>query len=276
MIETENKQKHHKSPVMKKRKRHTKSLYMMARCNKNMSENDRKKILYHELDSFDNEVKIKNIHTQCKANIFRFTNYISSFIVIVAGAVIIGLEATSKCISIPTIVLAGLLTVTKALSEVFRWGPQGLFFKQSTIRLKRVRRQVSDMKLMIHQYTTDQLMNEIRHMRNEYDDIDFSTYKMSTGGTATFNTNDIEVTNDIDQIHLDQSSNFGTPSSNHISPIRSPSSPSTNNNLQKISPRYSLDRGQKFMVSPSSFNKTVKSPSQPQPFSESEFKDFKD
>lgn len=219
-----------------------KSLYLMARCNRNMTEFERKQILFHELEAFDDEVRSKNVHTQCKANIFRFANVISSFIVIVAGAVIVGLQATSSCISIPSLILAGLLTVTQALYEVFRWGPQGVFFKQSTIRLKRVRRQINDIKLMIHQYTIDQLMNEIRYMRNEYDDIDFSTYKMSTGGDAKLKTNIIEVVNDVDQIQMEPMSDHGTPASNRTTPTYHASSPSLrheNNVLhQQLSPYY--------------------------------------
>jgi len=217
----------HVNPLSK-----NKALYMMARCNKDMSELDRKQILFHELETFDDEVKSKNVHTQCKANIFRFANIISSFIVIVAGAVIVGLQATSPCISVPCLVLAGLLTVMQALYEVFRWGPQGVFFKQSTIRLKRIRRSINDIKLMIHQYTTDQLMSEIRYMRNEFDDIDFSTYKMTTGGDAKFKTNALEVTNDTDQIQLEPLSNPGSPTYHTSSPMIHPHY----NNSQQVSP----------------------------------------
>lgn len=197
-----------------------KSLYLMARCNKEIGEFDRKQILFHELETFDTEVRTKNIHTQCKANIFRFANIISSFIVIVAGAIIVGLQATNPCISIPSLVLAGLLTTTQSLYEVFRWGPQGLFFKQATIRLKRVRRQINDIKLMIHQYTADQVMNEIRHMRNEYDDIDFTTYKMSTGESIKFQANTLEVVNDPNQLDSPFSnSNPSTPVPHLSNPI---------------------------------------------------------
>jgi hypothetical protein len=170
-----------------------KSLYLMARCDKNLSETNKKRIFYHELDSLDKEVKAKNGSTQFKSGILRGANIISSYIIIIAGSIITGIQVFSGQKNIPIIVLAVILTVIQSLREVFRWGPQGVFFKQATIRLKRLRRQINDIKLIIYQYTPEQIMNEIRYMRNEFDDIDFTSYKVSSGNEVKFQNEGLDV-----------------------------------------------------------------------------------
>lgn len=207
---------------------------VMARCDVNLNESERKMALYGELVEFDQEVASKYIATQCKANVFRIANIASSFIVIIAGAVIVGIEAYAGCENKTAIALAAILTITQGLYEMFRWGPQGVFFKQSTIRLKKIRQNISHIKLMIQDYSSQKLLYEIRNLRLNYDDIDLSTYKISSG-TATYKPDNIVINDrqsspDIPTPEIARP-NQHNPNRRHTKPvitIQNPDSPTLN------------------------------------------------
>ncbi len=143
-----------------------------ARYSSRISDEQRLELILNEFSLVRKEVETKSIEAQCKANWFRIVNTLSSLVILLAAAVIIGLQAASDCISIPVIVLSSIIFTMEGTHKLFRWGPQGVLYKSGAIQLKRILRQVRDYMYMFHRYSHDQLLTLISHLRAQYDNID--------------------------------------------------------------------------------------------------------
>ena len=168
------------------------SLYR-ARYSSQITKEQKMDLMLNELQLFKKEVELKTVQTHCKANSFRILNTLFSLAILSFSAVIIGLQAASDCVNIAVIVLSSGIFLIEGAHKLFRWGPQGIMYKNASIKLKRLTRQSRDYMYIFHRYTTDQLMSIISRLRTEYDDIDISLYRTSITGAAKYNTGlDIE------------------------------------------------------------------------------------
>lgn len=159
-----------------------------ARYSSRISDEQRMELILNELSLVRKEVENKAVETQCKANWFRIVNTLSSLVILLSSAIIIGLQAASDCINIPVIVFSSIIFVMEGTHKLFRWGPQGVLYKHGTIQLKRILRQTRDYMYMFHRYSVEQLLALISQLRAQYDDIDVGLYKTSMAGAAKYNT----------------------------------------------------------------------------------------
>ncbi len=189
-----------------------------ARNNSKISEDQRMELVLNELSLVRKEVENKMTEIQYKANTFRMINSLSSLVILSLAAAIGGLEAASECLNIAVIVMISIIFVTEGIHKLFRWGPQGVIYKQGTIQLKRIVRQIRDYMYMFHQHTPEQLLSIIGQLRNQYDEIDVGLYKLSMNGQAKFNTGlDIEQGNPSFLSNLNSSTPILSPTaSNNI------------------------------------------------------------
>lgn len=159
-----------------------------ARYSSRISDEQRMELILNELSLVRKEVENKSIETQCKANWFRIINTLSSLVILLSSAVIIGIQAASDCVNIPVIVFSSFIFAMEGTHKMFRWGPQGVLYKHGTIQLKRIMRQTRDYMYMFHRYSVEQMLALISQLRSQYDDIDVGLYKTSMAGVAKFNT----------------------------------------------------------------------------------------
>ena len=159
-----------------------------TRCDPKISELQRREYIYGEFELVGSSIETKAIETGNKAGIFRFVNVLSSLGSIALSVIILGLEAASECINIPVIVLSSLIFLTESAHKLLGWGPQGIIYKQNTIRLKRVNRQIRNVMLQFHTFSTEWLLAMIGQFWTEYDDIEVGLYKLTTPDAAKYNT----------------------------------------------------------------------------------------
>jgi hypothetical protein len=158
-----------------------------------MKDRAKKERLLKEIRHFKGEVTTSYNRIQFKADIFKYTNTIMNVLTLAIGAILMVMGTLKNdTINIVVIILGGVLFILKGLDVIFRWGPQGIFLKYNTIRLLKIRRHLNDIRMMINQYTPEQILNDIRYLRNECDDIDLSTYRISSpdgvSSPDTYNT----------------------------------------------------------------------------------------
>lgn len=152
------------------------------------SDSERIKLLANDLYLVKAEVELKSDQAMCRANWYRIINTLSSLVILISSAVIIGLQAASDCVNIPVIVLSSIIFVMEGTHKLFRWGPRGVFYKHLSIQLKRLQRQITNNIYMLHKYTVDQLIILVTQLRSQYDDIDYSMYQTSMPSAAKYNT----------------------------------------------------------------------------------------
>ena len=206
-----------------------------TRCDPKISELQRREFIYGEFELVGSAIGTKAIETGNKAGIFRFINVLSSLSIIAFSAIIFGLEAASDCINIPVIVLSSLIFLIEGAHKLLGWGPQGITYKQNTIRLKRVNRQVRNVMLQFHTFSTEWLLAMIGQFWTEYDDIEVGLYKLTTPGAAKFNTG-LDFENGVAPEQTQQQ----LPSMNQVSPYPNMSNHNNNTNKEHSSPHFHI------------------------------------
>ncbi len=166
---------------------------MNVRYNHDISEHQRMELVLNELSIVSDIVETKTIKTQLKANIFQFINTLSSFLIIIFSAVIVGIQAASDCVNIPVIVLSALIFIVESVHKLLNWGPQGIRYKTATIQLKRISGNIRYYMYMFYKFSSEQLLSIVNQLRSQYDDIDMGLYSTSTTGNVRYDTGlDIE------------------------------------------------------------------------------------
>ena len=159
-----------------------------TRCNNEITDDERRKYLFGEFEVVSGAIEVKSLETNKKANIFRMINVSSSLTILLLAGLIIGLEAASDCINIPVITFSSIIFFIQGAHEYIKWGPQGIIYKQNTIRLRRVRRQIRNVMLQFHTFTTEWLLAIIGQYWVEFEDIDVGIYQLTTPGQLKYNT----------------------------------------------------------------------------------------
>ncbi len=174
------------------------------------TDDERKKLALDELDLVGKEIETKITVSQCKANTFKLIGGSISIIILLCSAFTMGLEAFNDCMNISVIVLAGIIFVLEGTGKLFKWGPQGVLYKQGTIKLKKIAREVQKCMYEFHTYSLEQILSIINQLRSKYDDIDIGLYKMSINYTDEF---------DIEQgMEYNNNSPTASPNNNTASP----------------------------------------------------------
>lgn len=153
-----------------------------------LSEEKRTRLILNELNIVGKEIENKQIEAQCKANVYRIINTVSSLLIIISAAVIAGMEATSNCLNIPVLVFSGIIFFTEGTHKLCQWGPQGVLYMHGSIQLKKLQRQAKEYMFFFRRYTTEQLLTLINILRDQCDDVDMGLYKLSVSGQVHYNS----------------------------------------------------------------------------------------
>ncbi len=197
---------------METEKRHPEENIFLARTGPNISDQQRLKLVFNEFDLLSKDVEIKSIETRCKSNAYNLGNNAIMLLILVSSAVIAGLSAASDCVNIPAIVLAAIIFVAQGADKLFSLGTQGTFYKQGTVNLRRIKRDVRNIIYTFHKYDLDEALFMISKLRDDFDQIDLGLYKISVSGQAQFTGG-----NDFNVIQNVQRSN---PTLSNLTPVR--------------------------------------------------------
>ena len=159
-----------------------------ARCDTNISDLERRRLIFDELKIILIETDNKSIETQYKANAYRFINNLSVFIIIACAGIIVGLQAASECINIPAIVLASVIFILQGIQPIFRLAQQGFSYEQGTISLRRIKRQVRNIMYMYHTFTVEQVIAKLSKLMASFDKVDLGLFKTSISQQTKYDT----------------------------------------------------------------------------------------
>lgn len=159
-----------------------------ARANPNLSEEARKELVFNEIVLISKDVDLKSVQTQCKSTWYYRINVLIAILVLASSAIIVGLQAASECINIAVITLASIIFFSQGANNLFKLSDQGVYYKEGTIRLRRIKGQVRDLKYMFHTFSVEQVLTMISQLRGQFDEIDLGLYKMSLPNQTNYNT----------------------------------------------------------------------------------------
>ena len=164
--------------------------------NSNLSEERRKQLVFTEIELVDKDIEAKSIQTRCKSNIFGIVNNIITGLILLCSGIITFYQALSDCENIAIIALSSSIFVAQGLKEFFKLGDKGFFYKQGTIRLRRLKRQTRDLMYLFHTFSVEQILSLVSQLRTEFDDRDLDLYKMSMFNEPRYDTGLRIVNND--------------------------------------------------------------------------------
>ena len=163
------------------------------RADPDISDKERLRLIFTEFELLDKDIDIKSEETKCKSNWYNIINSLIMLSILTFQAVIIGLESASDCVNIPVITLAALTFVAKGSDELFSLGNQGMFYKQGTIVLRRLKRDVREVIYKFHKLILDEALFVIGKLRDEFDEIDLGLYKISVSGHTRYNGSSFSI-----------------------------------------------------------------------------------
>ncbi|GAG84804.1 unnamed protein product, partial [marine sediment metagenome] len=120
-------------------------------------------------------------------------NKITTFVILISSAVIIALEAASSCTNFWVIGFSGVIFVLKGANEIFKLDTLGFTYKNGTIQLRRISRELKGMMYKSFNYNIDQILSTINRLTDAFDEIDLGLYKMSSNNQANYTSGGFEV-----------------------------------------------------------------------------------
>lgn len=185
--------------------------------NVNIPETRRKELVFTEIELLDKDIDLKSSTTRIKSNVYGKVNVLTIILILVCSGIIAVYQGLSDCKNIPVISLSCVIFVAQGVSKVFELGEKGYFYKQGTIRLRRLKRQARDMMYLFHTFTVEQVLSFVSQLRSEFDEIDLELYNVSLPKNVSYNTGGFAVNNE--QPTLDRLPSNNTPREGSRTPL---------------------------------------------------------
>lgn len=246
----------------------------------NFTDEERRRMIFKELQDVQEEAKKKSIKTSRKSNLLWWINTILNLVVITCSAAIgvinaISLLSSNPLSTLPSLILGGIIFIISGSDRPLKLGPRGYYYRQASYRLKRIIAQARDLTYSFSNFTNEEILVSINGMRLEMDDIDLDIYKSSMPDDSKFNNTDGHVSLH-ESPHLSQEKRSDSGSHIHIHIDSSESSPRQSpklSSLPVISPASSVahSKSLNFLKSKSlnnsrssiNFSPTIRSLSEP-------------
>ena len=209
-----------------------------ARVGRGISEEERLKLIFKEIENLEDEIRKKTVETSCKSNMFWWINTLLNVTIIISSALITLLTAVLYSENIPSIVLGAIIFIISGVNQLLKLGDRGYEYFKGTFRFRRIRQQVRDIIYMFQNYNIEQLLTYISSIRTEVDEIDMDLYRASMSEEAKFD-------NGLRIVEAGRSSNPILPPENNPQTPSIPSNPEihihieTPNSSPNSSPRPS-------------------------------------
>lgn len=194
-----------------------------------LNDDERARLIFNEMEKMEKGLFKKSSKIKRLSTIFQILNTVLNLIVIVSSAVITILTAIYNFQNVQAIVLGGVIFAISSSNELLKLGPRGYYYRQGSIRLRRILGQIRDILYMYHTFNSEQILAFLSSFRAEIDEIDMDLYKSSMSGEVKFG-NEIRIV-DIENQNSHSPKGSPTPSAkdSHIhihidSPSTSPNS----------------------------------------------------
>ena len=206
----------------------------------NFTDDERKRMIFKELQDIQQEAKKKSIKTSFKSNVLWWINTILNLVVVTCAAAIviingISLPSANPLSNLPALILGGIIFIISGSDRPLKLGPRGYYYQQASYRLKRIISQARNLTYKISSLTNEEILLHINAMRVEMDDIDLEMYKSSMPddeklATSRMSNSFQESRNDSpnNSLHESHEQKSDSPSHIHIhidSPEHSPNLP---------------------------------------------------
>ena len=157
-----------------------------ARVGNGVSQEDRLKLIFTEIQGLEEEIRKKSVETSCKSNIFWWINTLLNVTVIISSAIITVITSIFYPENVPSIILGAVIFIISGINQLLKLGDRGYEYFKGNFRFRRIRQQVRDILYMFQNYTAEQLLAYISSIRVEVDEIDMDLYRASMTGEAKF------------------------------------------------------------------------------------------
>jgi hypothetical protein len=151
--------------------------------------------IFSEIELLEKEISKKSTKNSGWSVFFSYMNPLLTLVVILSSSFSIIFAAVFNSF-IVTIVLGGVIFAITTCSEIFKLGPRGYHYLMSSIRLKRIKGQITYIKYKFSTLSSEEILSLIASLRAEMDEIDLELYKKSMLG---------EIKSDGVFIHMDNS-----------------------------------------------------------------------
>jgi hypothetical protein len=199
------------------------------------TDDERKKMIFKELQDIQREAKKKSIETTFKSDLFWWINTILNLIVVVSSAAIVvinafNLPSPNSISNLPALILGAVIFTIASTDRPLKLGARGYYYRQTSYRLKRLIQQTRDITYTFQNFTNEEILAYISSMRVEMDEIDLEMYRSAMPDEGSFPNN----------IRLSESGHNSSNNSPNHSPNRSPqNSPYLPRASPRASPRNS-------------------------------------
>jgi hypothetical protein len=195
------------------------------------TDDERKKMIFKELQDIQREAKKKSVTTTFKSDLFWWINTILNLIVVISSAAIViinafNLPSPNSIPNLPALILGAIIFTIASTDRPLKLGSRGYYYRQTSYRLKRLIQQTRDITYTFQNFTNEEILAYISSMRVEMDEIDLEMYRSAMPDEGTFPNN----------IRLSESPHVSL----HDSPNNSPHNlPRTSPQMSRISPHNS-------------------------------------
>lgn len=164
--------------------------------NPKLKDEDKKKLLFDEIQSLENEISKKSKKNSKWSIILGILNTIFNLVVIISAAVIMIVTGINDLENVTTIVLGGIIFAITSFSQLFKLSDKGIFYKKGTIRLKKLKGKLRNIMYKFHSFNFDQILDYLTLFHSEIDDIELDLYKFSMTGEVKYD-GELKIENDL-------------------------------------------------------------------------------
>jgi len=160
-----------------------------GRLSVNLDEKTREELIFEEVSRLDEDITKQSKKNSLWSNFFSYLNPLLNLIVILCSGATVVISAIFNPASAPNIVaivLGGVIFVITTSSELFKLGPRGYHYLQSSIRLRRIHNQMTNIKYNFHNFSAQEILIMLANIRSEVDEISLELYKKSMIGEVKF------------------------------------------------------------------------------------------
>ena len=154
--------------------------------NPKIKEEDKKKLLFDEIKSLDDELSKTSKKNAKWSTILGILNTILNLTIILSSAVITIVTGINDLENVATIVLGAVIFAISGTNQLLKLGDKGIFYRKGTIRLKKLKGELRNIMYKYNSYTFDQILDYLTFFHSEIDDIELDLYKSSTMGEVKF------------------------------------------------------------------------------------------
>lgn len=152
----------------------------------NISEEEKRKLIFLELQDLHKHTKRKSKKTATKSKLFGWLNVLLNLSIVFSAAAIVVITAINNFQNIPVIILGGVIFAISGSVQLLKLSDRGFYYRQGSSRLRRIIQESQELMYMFQKFVNEEILAYISMWKNEIEEIDLDLYKFSMVGEAKF------------------------------------------------------------------------------------------